>query len=254
MFDAIQRASDEGNKIEKARLKEKLYSFTPCVHVSNSRKYSDIVKFTGLMVLDFDKIDNAEDFKQYLFETYNFIYICWISPSKKGVKAIVTIPDITTVDEFKSYYYGLADEMEQYSGFDSSGQNCVLPLFQSMDREMLVNPFPFKWVDKGFKKNDFEKAEAPIIVKYSGEPKESIILKMINTGINKIIDNGHPQLRSICLAIGGYISSGYIDYSTAIGEIYNLIDRNNYLQKGISGYKRTARQMVDIGMTKPLYL
>jgi hypothetical protein len=253
LFDAIQKAGEDGNKEEKARLKEHLYSFTPCVNVSVSRKYSDIINFTGLLVLDFDKIDNAEDFKEYLFNEYRFIYICWISPSKKGVKALVQIPIVTTVDEFKSYYYGIAEEMEQYAGFDPSGQNCVLPLFQSMDREMLVNPFPFQWMDKGFKMNNFETSK-PIPITYTGEKRESTILKIINTGINKIVDNGHPQLRSVCLAIGGYIANGYIDYSTALSEICNCIDINSYLKKGIRGYKKTAKEMVDFGMTKPLSL
>lgn len=259
LFDAIQECDAKGDKEGKSKLKEKLYSFTPCVNVSVRRRYSDITDFTGLMVLDFDKIDNAIDFKEYLFNEYNFIYICWISPSRKGVKALVQIPEIKlttwqdSTNEFKAYFYGIAEEMEQYSGFDATGQNCVLPLFQSMDREMLVNPFPFKWTDKGYKLNNFV-TSIPIEIKYTGEKKESTIIKIINTGIGKIVDNGHPQLRSICLAVGGYVATGYIDYSTALGEVYNLIDRNNYLHKGISGYKKTAKQMLDIGMTKPLYL
>jgi len=253
LFEAIQKAGEEGNKEEKARLKEHLYSFTPCVNVSRSRKYADIISWTGLLVLDFDKIENAEDFKVFLFNEYRFIYLCWISPSKKGVKAMVQIPECTSVDDFKSYYYGIAEEMEQYNGFDSSGQNCVLPLFQSMDRDMLVNPFPFKWMDKGYKLNNFETSK-PIQIEYTGDKKESIIIKMINTGINKIVDNGHPQLRSMCLAIGGYVATGYIDYSTAISEIYNRIDANGYLHKGIPGYKKTAKQFVDLGMSKPLSL
>lgn len=253
LFNAIQKAGEEGNKEEKARLKEKLYSFTPCVNVSVSRKYADITSFTGLMVLDFDKIDNAVDFKEYLFNEYRFIYLCWISPSKKGVKALVQIPEVKTTDEFKSYYYGIAEEMEQYNGFDSSGQNCVLPLFQSMDREMLINPFPFKWIDKGYKKNNFTTA-APIVVNYQGTDKEGIILKMARTGINKIISDGHPQLRSSCLALGGYVGSGYIDFSTILGEVYNLIESNSYLQKGIPGYKKTAKTFLELGISKPLSL
>jgi hypothetical protein len=259
LFDAIHECDLNGDKEGKAKLKEKLYSFTPCVNVSVRRRYADITAFTGLMVLDFDKIDNAQDFKEFLFSEYNFIYICWISPSKKGVKALVQIPEIKlttwqeSTNEFKSYFYGIADEMQQYNGFDPTGQNCVLPLFQSMDREMLVNPFPFKWMDKGYKLNNFETSK-PIEINYTGEKRESTILKIINTGLNKIIDNGHPQLRSLCIAVGGYIANGYIDYSTALSEICNRIDANSYLQKGLSGYKKTAKTSINMGMTKPLSL
>lgn len=253
LFNSIQECDKSGDKEGKARLKEHLYSFTPCVNVSTSRAYKNIISWTGLLVLDFDKIDNAEDFKEFLFNEYKFIYICWISPSKKGVKALVQIPICTSVDEFKSYYFGIAEEMQQYNGFDPTGQNCVLPLFQSMDRNMLVNPFPFKWIDKGFKMNNFETV-APTQVVYTGEKKESIIIKIINTGINKIIDNGHPQLRSLCVAAGGYVSGGYIDYQTALNQIEYCIDTNGYLKKGISGYKKTAKQSLNLGMTKPLSL
>jgi hypothetical protein len=253
LFKKIAECEASGDKEQKARLKENLFSFTPCVNVSHKRQYKDIISFTGLLVLDFDHIDNAPEFKEFLFNEYRFIYLCWLSPSKKGVKALVPFPIVQTVQDFKSYYYGISEEMEQYNGFDKSGQNCVLPLFQSYDPDMFINPFPFKWTDKGFKMNDFE-ATKPQPVIYTGEKKEAIIIKMINTGINKIVDNGHPQLRSVCLAIGGYVVSGYIDFSTALNQVNYCIDTNGYLKKGIPGYKKTAKEFLNLGMSKPLTL
>jgi len=253
LFNKIQQCDEAGDKEGKARLKEGLYSFTPCVNVSYTRSYKNILNWTGLLVLDFDKINNAQDFKQFLIDEYDFIHACWISPSKKGVKAFVQIPICSNVDEFKSYYFGIAEEMEQYNGFDPSGQNCVLPLFQSMDREIYYNPFSFKWMHKGFKKSNFV-TTSPIEVKYTGEKQESVIIKIINTGINKIVDNGHPQLRSLCMAAGGYVGNGYIDFQTALNQIFYCIDTNGYLKKGIAGYKKTAKQFLELGTTKPLSL
>jgi hypothetical protein len=259
IFDQIAECSKNGDLKTKAELKEKLFSFTPCINVSFKRRYADIISFTGLMVLDFDKIDNAPEFKEFLFNEYNFIYACWMSPSRKGVKALVQIPEITlttwqeSTDVFKSYYFGIAEEMEQYNGFDTTGQNCVLPLFQSLDKNILINPFPFKWVDKGFKRSNFI-TSTPTVIDHVSEGKESVIVKIINTSINKIIDNGHPQLRSACLAIGGYISSGYIDFQTALNQVFYCIETNSYLQKGIPGYKKTAKEFLNLGMSKPLYL
>jgi len=253
LFNKIAECEASGDKEQKARLKESLYSFTPCVNVLNKRQYKDIISFTGLLVLDFDHIDNAVDFKEFLFNEYRFIYICWLSPSKKGVKALVPIPIVSKVEEFKSYFYGISEEMQQYNGFDTSGQNCVLPLFQSLDPDMFINTFPFKWMDKSYKLNNFESVP-PQQITYTGEKKEAVIIKMINTGINKIVDNGHPQLRSVCLAIGGYVATGYIDFQIALNQINYCIDTNSYLKKGIPGYKKTAKEFLNIGMTKPLSL
>lgn len=253
IFNKIQECQELGDMAGKDKYKAQLYSFTPCVRLAAYRRYDNIISFTGLLVLDFDKIHNAEDFKQFLIDEYNFIHACWISPSKKGVKALVQIPKVQSVDEFKSYYFGIAEEMQQYNGFDGSGQNSVLPLYQSMDKDIYYNPFSYLWNHKGYRPSDFTKSE-PVKINYTGEKKEELILKIIRTGINKIVDNGHPQLRGVCLAVGGYIATGYIDFTIALSEVYNLIESNGYLQKGISGYKRTAKQMIEFGMSKPLYL
>jgi hypothetical protein len=251
LFESIAEAEKEGNLKLKASLKEKLFSFTPCVQLNGNRRYSNIVNFTGLLVLDFDHIENAPDFKEYLFNEYDYIYLCWLSPSKRGVKALVKIPKVQDVDSFKAYYFGISAEMQQYNGFDGSGQNCVLPLFQSNDTEMLVRDYPKLFTVRGFKKDNFITSKATVTPNLEGK-KEQLILKIINTGIDKITDNGHPQLRSICIAVGGYVANNYIDLNNAIDIIFNRIECNRYLQKGIEGYKRTAKWAVNIGTSKPL--
>lgn len=254
LFEKIANCESQGDLKFKAKLKEQLYSFTPCVHLSGSRAYSNIIGFTGLLVLDFDHIHNALDFKEFLFEEYTFIFLCWISPSMRGVKALVKIPIVNTTDEFKSYFYGIAETMEQYNGFDGTGQNCVLPLFQSMDNDILYRPDSTVWATKGFKVNSFDSSPACAIKVESSDRSVKEILKIIDSSIDKITGEGHPQLRSACLAIGGYIANGYIDHSTALMQIDYKIESNQYLSKGISGYKKTARWAVNMGMCKPLQL
>lgn len=255
LFKQISYCASIGDLKTKQELKEKLYSFTPCVTVSGKRQYKDIISFTGLLVLDFDKLDNAADLKQYLFDTYECIYLCWISPSKKGVKALVKIPVVNTVNQFKAYYFGIAEEMEQYNGFDSTGQNSVLPLYQSYDPEMLIRENPTLWTTTGINRKAFEiQPIAPIISPELSTGKENVISKIIHTGIDKIIDNGHPQLLKLCVAVGGYVANQYMNFNDAMDIIYNRIESNHYLQKGISGYKKTAKQAVEYGTSKPLEL
>jgi len=253
LFRQIEHLNQIGDKLGKARLKERLYSFLPCVQTNGGRRYVDIAAFTGLAVLDFDNIDNSVDFKEYLFDEYKCIIACWLSPSKKGVKALVKIPIVRSVQEFKDYFFGLAEEMYQYNGFDDSSKNCVLPLFQSYDPDLLFRDDPTTWVQKGIDINQFVPQNT-----YYIQPKldglEPVIIKMINTGLAKINDNGHPQLRSLCISIGGYVASGYIDKNTAIDYICHEIESHQYLKKGIAGYQKTAKQAVEWGLSRPLTL
>jgi hypothetical protein len=68
IFNQIAAAELSGDKKLKGELKQNhLFYFTPCVLVHPIRRYSCIKHFTGLQVLDFDHIDNARDFKYFLF-------------------------------------------------------------------------------------------------------------------------------------------------------------------------------------------
>lgn len=255
LFRQISEAAMAGDDMKKAKLKEGLYSFTPCVHVNGRRRYDDIIQWTGLLVLDFDKINNAPDFKEFLFSEYNFIIAAWLSPSKKGVKAMVRIPIVKSIDEFKSYYFGVSEEMDQYDGFDGSGQNCVLPLFLSYDSELLQREDSILWETKGFKRDNFESVQsiAPTPVERQDDHGR-IIIAMIDKAIDKINGNGHPQLRGICISVGGYIANNYINRDDAISRIFYRIEQNEYLKKGVPGYKKTALWALSIGLNKPLHL
>jgi len=254
LFNNIAICEVNGDMLTKAKLKESLYSFTPCVNVQNFRRYRDILRFTGLAVLDFDHITNSEDFKNYLFENYDFIIASWLSPSKKGVKALVKIPVSKSVDEFKSYFYGLGEEMWQFNGFDGSGQNCVLPLFQSYDSKLLMRTDANVFNKKGYCSTEYIATNiTPKPVKFETK-YEVIIQKIIDTGFAKITTNGHPQLRALCVSIGGYVANNYIYFNDAINYINNKITNHNYLKKGVNGYQKTAKQAVKLGMNSPLNL
>jgi hypothetical protein len=263
IFDQIAAADLAGNKKLKDELKQNhLFYFTPCVHVHPYRRYACIKHFTGLLVLDFDHIDNARDFKYFLFDEYKCIITAYISPSKRGVKCLVKIPVIKAnrpweelVAEFKEYYFGIAAEMEQYNGFCESTQSSVLPLFQSYDPELLFRNDPDTWATKGFYLNAFASAPTQITPKIINTDKDKqIIEKIINTGFINITDCGHPVLRSLCLSIGGYVASGYIPEHEALQMIYYEIENHEYLRKGIRGYKTTAQWAIRAGQRKPLTL
>jgi hypothetical protein len=256
IFKAIEQADIDGDKQRKAELKQNnLYYFTPCVYVDGGRCYAKIKHFTGLLVGDFDHIVDAIGLKVALFNEYSSIIAAWLSPSRRGVKVLFKIPVVSSVPEFKEYYFGLAAELDYITGFDPSGQNSVLPLFQSYDPDILVRDNPDTWTTKGMKSSDFDrvKPSPPAKIVHSDSAKGSIE-KMIQTGFGNISNVGHPNLRSLCLAIGGYVANGYISESEALSLIDDEISKHHYLRKGISGYQKTARWAVENGKCNPLIL
>ena len=255
IFKDIHRAEiNQDNKL-KAELKQNnLYYFTPCVLIHPYRRYNCIKHFTGLVVLDFDHIDNAAELKKFLFSEYDFIIAAWLSPSRHGVKCFVSIPIAADIKDFKRSWFALRDIFEIYDGWDPTTKNAVLPLFQSVDHDLLYRDnstiFTKKTDDIKAVKYDPARYTTP----HNPQNKENRIFKIARSGIEKINAPGHPQLRSIGIALGGYVASGYIDYSILLSEVNYLIASNGYLQKGVKGYQLTAKWAINEGMKKPIRL
>lgn len=257
IFRLIGIAESYGNMKRKATLKQNnLYYFTPCVFTDgHGRGYKNIVRFTGLAVLDFDHIENAEEFKNYIWEKYKFILAAFVSPSKKGVKCLVKIPVVDTVEEFKSYYYGIGTVLDKYKGWDGVNQNAVLPLFLSMDEDILIREDSELFDKKGSKEDFFtsKNVVAPVEIEATDKDKKRIF-ENAKKAIDSIVDNGHPQLIAASISLGGYVASGYIEFHEAESFVHSLIESSGYLRKGISGYKKTATSAINKGMEKGLTL
>ncbi|MBU1173054.1 MAG: hypothetical protein KKD44_26120 [Proteobacteria bacterium] len=256
IFHKIARVAVEGDNEEKSRLKQNyLYYFTPCVMIKKFRRYEDIHHWTGLLVVDWDHIDYAEEFRDFLFQEYPSIIATWTSPSRKGTKALFKIPIVHSTDEFKEYYFGVASEMEQYAGLDTSSKNCVLPLFQSWDPQLKFRTDATIWDTKGIFMDSFDdRPTYPALNIQSSENDTRRVIQIIHTGFHNINNVGHPNLRSLCLTVGGYVACGYISEIDALAIIDNHIETHHYLKKGIYGYKKTARWAIGHGKSKPLTL
>lgn len=256
VFLAIEEASKNQNKAEKDKLKRHLYYFTPCVDIKNQRKYINIVGFTGLMTIDFDGLETeyAIEFKKALFNEYKFIICAWLSASKKGVRALVKIPIAKDVKEFKEYFNAIEQELGVYKGFDKAPQNCVLPMFMSYDKEILYRSDYCTWTKK------FTPIVKPVIPQYFINGDSTAVERIINSAINKITSNGHPQLRAVAYALGGYVAAEYISEQNALYLINRCIDNNAYLSRRTNGmnmadvYKTTAKTMVIKGQSEKLFI
>jgi hypothetical protein len=256
-LDRIRNTTDT---TEKDQLKKQLYYFTPAVGPMLLRNYESIQNFTGLAVLDFDKVPaEVNDIKKFLFLSYNCVVASWFSSSYKGVRALVKIPVVSSVDEYKQLFHGIRQEVSfRFPGFDKAPQNPVLPLFMSYDPEILYRPYA--------RAETWTKVEVPPQPIYKPVPlpnfykdsdrDKSHVINIVKRKIADIGPPGHTQLRSISYAAGGYVASGIISESELLDVIEYCITQNNYLgqRHKVAGYIRTAREMVSNGKLEPLLL
>jgi len=247
-IEFYSKIKDEKNR---AKYKQMLYFFTPAV-VCSYRNYKNIETFTGLAPLDFDKLPSqqyAEDLKHHLFKEHDYIIATWLSSSKLGVRALVSIPICNNIDEYKLRYNAIIHKFGIYDGFDTAPKNCVLPLFYSHDRNILSRDNYTTFTDKYEPPKPKPKGE---IIRIYKDKKVELVAKMVKSGISKIHDYGHPPLRALAYAVGGYVASDYVNFDEAYKILCDEIDANSYLSQKATVYKATAKQMLTKGMSEPL--
>jgi hypothetical protein len=256
IFLKIREADEINDVAEKQRLKEHLYYFTPAVKINNRRSYEGIEYFTGIMPLDFDKLDKSlvNDFKNYLFQTHSFIISCWVSASGRGVRALAKIPIVKTVDEFKLVFKALEyyepDELRQYHGFDGITKNPTQPVFLSHDPDILIRDNAITYMRMYAEpqiNNNYKPFKDP--VNY-----DSAVEFIVKRSISKITNEGHWILRATAYMLGGYVAGGYIAESEAINLINSQILNHPYLSKKPDVYIKTAFTMIKKGQNEPLTL
>lgn len=258
LFSEIERAAKEGDLKRKAELKSKLYYFCPCVKLDgNGRSYVNITGFTKLAVLDFDGLEHehAKEFQKFLFNEYPYIISTMLSASKKGIKAIVNIGDVLTVDEFKAVFYALAAEMEQYEGFDGTAQNPVLSFYLTYSPELLIREDATIFNSRGYKPDSFKAFEGEYEVMEDVVEEDKVeIENILRRSFEKITDSGHYICRSTCLAGYGYAAAGYYEPEEMRELLYTLIEETPYLHKSLSNYKKTCDDMMSRGLSSPIFL
>ena len=249
----IKNAAAIQDEAAKEKLKKKLPYFTPAV-IGTYRNKDSIVRFTGLMPLDFDSknVPAPRLLKHELFER-PYIIAAWLSSSQKGVHALAYIPTVESIKQYKALYWGLHNELKID---DVAMQVCVQPFYYSSDPAILIRHEGVKqWTKTGINKKAFEYTPP---VKYRPIQSTSAdvqrIEKICQTAIDKITDNGHPQLVRIAAALGGYVGAGYLSQTDANGMICGMIRANGYLSQKPRTYERTASEMIQKGATKPIYL
>lgn len=257
LFKDIEQASKDGDLKLKSELKQQLFYLTPAtVSDGLGRAYTNIQSFTGICSVDVDGLEEeyAKEFKEYLFETYPFIIACFLSPSRKGVKALVKIPVVNSVAEYKEYYFGLLAILDCYKNIDPAPSNSVLPHFISYDKELLYRTNATEFTERGYKIDECrvgEQSLEDLDINLEDAPKIKQMLKRMLAQID-VEQTAHLKIRSVGLLAGGYSVAGYFDYDEIKEWLFDLMDDVQYLHKSMRTYKRTLTDMMARGSLAPI--
>lgn len=130
--DLVLKIRTALDKEKSNDLKKNLPSVCFSGKFGNDRKDEQLLEHSKLIVLDFDNLESCDEFKHALFLN-EFIYATWISPSGKGVKALVKIADGS---KHREHFQALQDV---FNDIDRSGINVSRVCYESYDENILIN-------------------------------------------------------------------------------------------------------------------
>jgi hypothetical protein len=122
------------NQLDKERA-NRLKSNLPSVCFSGkfSKRTDDgLIEHSGFICLDFDKLSDVNKRKEELKQD-KYIYACWISPSGKGLKALVKIADKS---KHREHFEAL---QKHFKDIDKSGINVSRVCYESWDEDIYIN-------------------------------------------------------------------------------------------------------------------
>ena len=127
-----------GNENEAAKIKSNLPCMTISATFKERRKKDYLESYTGLLHLDYDKLENAEEVKTNLI-SIPYTYSAFISPSGNGVKVLVWSDNAMSSHEvaFNSLreYYDKIVNVES----DSSVKDITRLCYMSYDPDLYLN-------------------------------------------------------------------------------------------------------------------
>lgn len=137
-IDEIREFIKNNENVKVSIFKKNLPAFTPSGTFKERRKKESIDSYSGLLHLDYDKVEDVESLKEYIIKI-PFTYSAFISPSGNGLKVLVKTDSIlATHTEFfnalRSYYDGIVG-LES----DRSVKDVTRLCFVSFDPELYLN-------------------------------------------------------------------------------------------------------------------
>ena len=263
--EAILKLSSLSDDEAKA-LKKNL----PCVMFNGTftERYNKfLVKASQFAVVDFDNTkhtDNPFDEAVKLREDLrndDYIYSAWLSPSLKGVKALIKIPLVKDDTEYKTYYgaiinyyAGLGDSNKE---LDVSNKNIARVCYESYDDKLWINKDSKLWEEKLIEEevkkpqsNAFnlpDNTQHPYIKKAISNTIQIAVGMIANAGSGE----KHLMLRDSTILLGGYVPH-YISEAEAVSHLSFACESNNYDNNNNYSYSKTIEDCMVMGINKPI--
>ena len=137
-IEDIQYQVNSGNTKQANELKLKLPAFTISATYKGKRKKENVESYSGLLHLDYDKLDNVQDIKSKIISN-PYTYAAFVSPSGKGLKVLVKCDNDLSAHTYafnalRSYYDSFL-EVES----DKSVKDVLRLCFVSYDSDMYLD-------------------------------------------------------------------------------------------------------------------
>lgn len=223
--DLIYYAGESNTIKEYDKRKREL----PCIVFSGEfkeRSKKGLVEHSGLMVIDFDKIEKKEELDLLVSELKNnkHIVTVFVSPSNYlknkikgyGVKAVVKIPSCKEKDHSR-YFKAFNDEFS-YDYFDVSNSNVDRVCFESYDPNIYIN-YDAEVYNPELKDKGYKVSERVPVVPINDEMV--VIEKIMNFNWGKDFVDG--QRNNFIYDIAGMFCEYGVSQSTAEGYIFNNV-------------------------------
>ena len=134
----IRNHISNGDNDKAGAVKSTLPAFTVSATFKGNRKKENADVYSGLLHLDYDKLDDAQALKARIMEL-PYTYAAFISPSGKGVKVFVKSDNTLSAHEFA--FGALKQYYDSTLGFDSDNRVKDIPrlCFVSDDADLHLN-------------------------------------------------------------------------------------------------------------------
>ncbi len=237
--DKIHQIRQEDDKSTRARLKNGLM----CVCFSGrfkTRRDSDLIEHSGLVVLDFDHLKDVQKTKDEIIKD-PYTFAAFISPSGDGLKVLVKIPP--KKEDHEHHYYAL---IHKYPNLDSTSKNLSRVCFASYDPELYYNPDSDVFTEKGRVVETTRKQY--VEAQETDHLKLSIAADMIRMSAD---GNKHHNLIRASRLVGGFIAGGLVEEHEAVRVLQSEIN-----QKDINDFKRACKTIgdgIEYGKKSPIY-
>lgn len=238
IIDRIKTGTSK-NIIEKIRNGNKDFKTKlPCIIFSGTfsqRNKKSLLDHSGLLVIDFDKVDNVNDFKNELKENKHFMLL-FVSPSGNGIKGVIKIPKCNA-NEHAKYFKKFEDDFS-FKYLDAGGSNVDRVCFESYDSDIYVN-LDSEIYNPNIDDDGYNVSERVPILPLTNEG--DIITKIMNFNWAKTFSEG--QRNNYIFDLGGAFCEygvsetnalSYISTSVNLGKDFNINELKNTVK---SAYK-----------------